>query len=109
MKTSGKHFNENRIDPLEREPLVSIVMPFFNAERFMDEAVASVFSQTHHRWELLLINDGSTDASPEIARRYAAEHPSKVQYLEHPGHEHHGTATTRNLGLAHAKGAYFAF
>src|SRR3954451_4512364 len=109
MKTSDNHRDATAADCSEREPLVSIIMPFFNAARFIEEAIASVFGQTYGRWELLLINDGSTDASPDIARRCAAEYPSKVQYLEHPGQAHRGTATTRNLGVVHAKGTYLAF
>ena len=66
--------------------MVSVVTIFLNAERFLDEAVASVFAQTLTDWELLLVDDGSTDGSSEIARRYAHSHPTKVRYLEHEGH-----------------------
>src|SRR5438128_2284668 len=91
------------------DPLVSTVMIFLNAERFMQEALDSVFAQTWERWELLLVDDGSTDDSREIAKRSAAEHPAKVRYLEHPGHENRGMSASRNLGIRHARGAFVAF
>jgi glycosyltransferase involved in cell wall biosynthesis len=88
---------------------VSVIMIFFNAERFIDEAIASVFAQTYPHWELLLIDDGSQDGSTAIARRYAASHPGRVRYLEHPGHVNLGRSAARNLGLAAARGDYLAF
>ena len=96
-------------DQSGREQLVSVIVPFFNAERFIDDAIASVFSQTYRNWELLLINDGSTDSSPAIARRCAEAHPSSVTYLEHPGRENRGNSASRNVGIARAKGSYLAF
>lgn len=93
----------------EGGPRVSVVMIFRDAERFMDEAVRSVLAQTFTDWELLLVDDGSSDGSPELARRYASAQPGRIRYLEHPGHAHRGTGPSRNLGLASAAGAYAAF
>ena len=90
-------------------PLVSAITIFLNEEVFLEEAIQSVLAQSYGRWELLLVDDGSTDASPEIARRYAAAYPDQVRYLEHPGHQNRGMSATRNLGLRHARGAYVAF
>lgn len=90
-------------------PVVSVVMSFLNAERFMEEAIESVFAQTYPHWELLLVDDGSTDGSSAMARSYAARHPGKVSYLEHPGHRNRGTSASRNLGIANAGGNYVAF
>jgi glycosyltransferase involved in cell wall biosynthesis len=84
-------------------------MPFLNAEKFMQEAVRSVFAQGYDNWELLLVDDGSTDSSSELAQGYAAQNPRRVRYLEHPGHQNHGISESRNLGLGQAKGKYIAF
>jgi SAM-dependent methyltransferase len=91
------------------EPLVSVIVIFLDEERFLEEAVESVLAQTYPHWELLLCDDGSTDRSSEIARRYALEHPDRIRYLEHSGHENRGMSATRNLGLAHARGSMVAF
>jgi glycosyltransferase involved in cell wall biosynthesis/SAM-dependent methyltransferase len=90
-------------------PLVSVITIFHNEERFLAEAVESVLAQTYGTWELLLCDDGSSDRSPEIARRYAAEHPDRIRYLHHPGRANRGMSATRNLGLAHASGEYVSF
>lgn len=84
-------------------------MIFLNAERFIDEAIASVLAQSYQRWELLLVDDGSTDRSSEIAQRHAARRPGEIHYLEHCGHSNRGTGPSRNLGIARASGDYIAF
>ena len=90
-------------------PLVSAIIIFWNAERFIEEAIGSVFGQTYDRWELILVDDGSTDASSEIARRYAERHPERVRYVEHEGHQNHGMSASRNLGIRQSRGKYIAF
>jgi len=90
-------------------PLVSVIIIFFNAERFLDEAIESVFGQTYDAWELLLVDDGSTDGSTAIAQRYTDQHPGKVRYLEHTDHQNRGMSASRNLGIGNAQGAYIAF
>ncbi|MDE3188111.1 MAG: glycosyltransferase [Acidobacteriota bacterium] len=62
----------------EIEGLVSISIPFYNSERFLAEAIDSVLAQTYAHWELLLVDDGATDGSTEIARRYAAESNGQI-------------------------------
>jgi len=89
--------------------LVSCIIIFFNAEKFFEEAIESVFAQTYDNWELLLVDDGSTDSSTTIARTYAEQYPEKVKYLEHEGHQNLGMSATRNLGIRNAKGEYIAF
>ena len=91
------------------KPLVTAITIFLNAERFFEEAIQSVFDQTYDRWELLLVDDGSTDESTRIARWYADSFPDKVRLLEHAGHENRGMSASRNLGLEHARGEYVAF
>jgi glycosyltransferase involved in cell wall biosynthesis len=89
-------------------PLVSVVAIFLNAERFLDEAIQSVMAQTYPHWELLLVDDGSSDGSSGIARGHAEREPQRVHYLEHPGHRNQGMSASRNLGLHHARGEYLA-
>jgi glycosyltransferase involved in cell wall biosynthesis len=90
-------------------PLISVIMIFFNAEKFIREAAESVFKQSYEEWELLLVDDGSEDGSREIALEYARRQPQKVRYLAHPGGENRGMSASRNLGVAQARGEYVAF
>lgn len=90
-------------------PLVSTIIIFLNAQRFLEEAIESVFAQTYANWELLLVDDGSTDDGTLIARRWAEQYPDKVFYLEHAGHQNRGMSATRNLGIRTAKGEFIAF
>ncbi|MCW3050018.1 MAG: polysaccharide deacetylase [Solirubrobacterales bacterium] len=89
--------------------LVSVVMCFLDAEHFIEEAIESVFAQTHGRWELVLVDDGSRDRSTEIARRYARNRPDLVRYVEHPGHRNRGKSASRNAGIAAGAGTYVGF
>jgi glycosyltransferase involved in cell wall biosynthesis len=91
------------------KPQVSVIVIFLNEEQFLEEAIASVFAQSYARWELLLVDDGSTDGSTAIARQYAQQYPEKVRYLEHEGHLNRGMSASRNLGARHAAGKYIAF
>ena len=88
---------------------VSIVTPFLNAARFIQEAIESVLAQEYDRWELLLIDDGSTDASTEIALGFARAHPARIRYLTHDRRENRGASASRNLGARHAHGEFLAF
>jgi glycosyltransferase involved in cell wall biosynthesis len=88
---------------------VSIVTPFLNAVRFIEESIESVLAQTYDGWELLLVDDGSTDGSSAIAMRYAAAHPGKIHYLSHPHRGTKGASASRNQGIRHARGEYLAF
>ncbi len=95
---------------MNNKPLVSCIVIFFNAgENFFIEAIESVFAQTYSHWELLLADDGSTDATTKIALQYAQQYPEKVRYLEHEEHQNRGMSATRNLGISNAKGEYIAF
>ncbi|HEU0054874.1 MAG TPA: glycosyltransferase family 2 protein, partial [Longimicrobium sp.] len=85
-----------------------MVVAFLNAERFLDEAIRGVIGQTRQDWELLLVDDGSSDASAGIARGYAERDRERVRYLEHPGHRNLGPSAARELGLRTARGEYIA-
>ena len=89
-------------------PLVSVIMPFLNAAPFLEEAIESVRAQTYANWELLLCDDGSTDGSSEIARRYASLDPSRIRHLTHDDGATHGASAARNLGLRRVRGELVA-
>lgn len=74
----------------------------------MAESIESVVAQTYDNWELILVDDGSTDGSTRMAKDYAARFPGKIVYLEHPGHANLGKSATRNLGVLHARGEFIA-
>ncbi len=94
---------------MSSEPLVSVIIIFLNEEAYIQEAIESVFAQTYDHWELLLVDDGSSDRSSDIARRYAGQHGDRVRYLEHAGHENRGMSASRNLGVRNAKGMYISY
>ncbi len=95
--------------PMVRASLVSAIVIFFNAERFLRDAVESVFAQTYDDWELLLVDDGSTDESAAIARSYVEQQPGRVHYLQHERRVNRGRSASRNLGIRYARGQYIAF
>jgi glycosyltransferase involved in cell wall biosynthesis len=91
------------------EPLVSVVLCFFNETLFLEEAIQSVLLQSYRNWELLLVDDGSTDESTDIAQRYAAKYPDRIFYVEHPYHQNKGLSASRNAGIKKTRGSYVAF
>jgi glycosyltransferase involved in cell wall biosynthesis len=89
--------------------LVSIIVIFFNARQFIEQAIESIFAQTYDRWELLLVDDGATDGSTEVALVCARDFPNKVRYLTHESRSNRGMSASRNLGVRHARGDLLAF
>lgn len=87
-------------------PLVSIVMPVFNAERFLRDAVLSVTRQDYEHWELIMVDDCSTDRSGEIASALSAE-DERILYLCNRANS--GAGVSRNRAIEAAKGDYVAF
>ncbi len=96
---------------LVREPRcrVTVIIIFHNEGRFLQEAIGSVLRQTYCDWELLLVDDGSTDGSTDLARRYAAQRLAPIRYVQHPYHANRGMSVSRNLGLTHARGEFVLF
>jgi glycosyltransferase involved in cell wall biosynthesis len=93
----------------QTRPLVSIIIPFWNTENYLQDAIDSVKGQTYSHWELLLVDDGSTDSSSEIARLCARQNPQDVRVLQHELHQNQGVSASRNLGLSQAVGDYICF
>lgn len=89
-------------------PLVSVIVPFFNSAQYLSECIDSVLAQRYENWELILIDDGSTDTSASIAESYLKKFPVKIKCVRHPGNVNKGLCASRNLGVAHAKGEFIA-
>ena len=87
-------------------PLVSVVMPAHNAAATINESIDSVLAQTSHDWELLIINDASTDNTEEIAKAYAAK-DARVRVFTNETNQ--GVAATRNVGINQSNGEILAF
>lgn len=83
-------------------PLVSVVIPVFNGERFLRDAVQSVLAQKYSSLEIIIVDDGSTDDTATVARSF----PETVHYLHQPNQ---GPAAARNRGIEHAQGGLIAF
>ncbi len=90
-------------------PTVSAIVIFLDARPFMAEAIESVLGQSFGSWELVLVDDGSSDGSREVADDYARRHPHRVRVVEHEGRVNRGMSASRNLGLEAATGEYVGF
>ncbi|WP_227937213.1 glycosyltransferase family 2 protein [Alkalihalobacillus deserti] len=90
----------------QNQPLVTVVTAAFNCEKFIGETIQSVQNQTYENWEMILVDDYSTDGTLDVLQRYAAEDDRiKVMVLE----ENSGAAVARNKALNSAKSKYVAF
>ena len=85
--------------------MISIITPIYQAEKYLENLINSIINQTYHDWELLLIDDGSTDGSAEICNRYA--HKDKRIRVFHKANG--GVSSARNQAMDMAKGDYLAF
>jgi glycosyltransferase involved in cell wall biosynthesis len=86
-------------------PRVSVVIPCYNGERFVSEAIESVLRQTWGDFELIVVDDGSADASVDIIKRYLVD--NRVRLIQHDSN--HGIAAARNTGIRNATGKYIGF
>lgn len=91
-------------------PLISIIIPVYNASKFLDQTITSCLKQDYPHLEVILINDGSTDDSKIICEKYqkasAAMSSVSILFFNRP---HQGVSATRNFGLDHFSGEYFCF
>lgn len=85
--------------------LISIIVPIYNAEKYLDKCLQSIINQTLGNIEILLINDGSTDSSLEICKKYS-ERDSRIKIINK---KNEGVSVARNLGIEKATGEYIAF
>jgi teichuronic acid biosynthesis glycosyltransferase TuaG len=88
------------------QPLVSVITPSYNSERFIEETIRSVQAQTYTNWEMIIVDDCSKDRTREIVKQYAEQDP-RIRLIELT--ENSGAAVARNTALKAAKGKYAAF
>lgn len=88
---------------LHPEPLVSVIMPVYNAEKYLSKSINSIIGQTYEAWELIIIDDGSKDHSSEIIRSY---NDSRIRVYTHKKNK--GVSPARNHAIRLAKGKYLA-
>lgn len=86
-------------------PKLSIIMPAYNVRNFIGEAIESIMAQTLDDWELIIVNDGSTDSTPDVAGKFA-QVDSRIKFFDLP---HRGVSEARNFGMKHTTGGYIHF
>ena len=89
------------------KPLVSIIMPVYNTGKYLDKSIGSVIQQIYENWELIVVDDGSTDNSISIIQSYAQKDQRIQLYINESGQ--HGPGIARNIGLDHLRGKYTYF
>lgn len=87
------------------EKMISVIMPAYNSERYVSEAIQSVFNQSDTNWELIIVDDGSSDRTPEIIDEYAAR-DCRIKVFHR---KNSGASAARNFALDHACGQYVTF
>ena len=85
--------------------MVSIVIPVYNAEKYLDKCIKSILDQTYSELDIILVNDGSTDTSPDICRKYQMM-DSRINVVSQ---DNKGVSCARKTGLLHAKGQLVGF
>ncbi|MGI6469954.1 MAG: glycosyltransferase family 2 protein, partial [Paludibacteraceae bacterium] len=88
---------------MENNPLISVIMPLYNAALYVEEAIQSVVNQTYTDWELIIVDDGSTDDSLAVVKRYESD---KIRVYTQPNS---GACVARNKALSLAQGAFVKF
>ena len=90
---------------MNQSPLVSVVIPVYNAELYLTNCVSSVLQQSYQNIEVLLIDDGSSDASPDICDEVSQHDPRVIVFHTKNG----GVSSARNIGISHSNGEYLLF
>ena len=96
---------QNDNDCIKNNPAISIIIPVYNVEKYLTDCLDSVINQTFKNYEIICINDGSTDNSGEILKKYQNQYP-QIKIIEQ---KNQGLAAARNQGLNNTKGNYFFF
>jgi len=89
-----------------KSPKVSVVIPTYNREKILHKTIESVLQQTYQDFELIIVDDGSTDNTKMLVLEYVEQYKDQVHYVYQ---EHKNAACARNIGIKHARGEYIAF
>lgn len=100
ISEDGKMFKPN-----EEDSLISIVIPIYNAEKYLEECLNSIKNQTYQNFEVIMVNDGSKDNSETICKRFS-EDDTRFRYFKK---ENGGVSSARNIGLDNVEGDYITF
>ncbi len=87
---------------------ISVIIPFFNRKNLLEQAIISVLKQSYNNWQLLLVDDGSTDGASKLAKYYASS-DRRIIYFKRPSDLPKGAPTCRNIGIEKAQGKYLMF
>jgi len=87
---------------------VSVVIPAFNGAELIGETIEAVLAQTHSEWELVVVDDGSTDDTESVVQSFVKRSPEKIRLLSHPGKKNRGIFPSRLLGMQQARGDVLA-
>ena len=84
---------------------ISVVVPVYNCEKYIERAIESVIKQTYDNWELIIVNDGSKDSSLQIAQKFAGK-DARIKVIDR---ENRGVSVARNIGIDEASGDLLMF
>ena len=87
--------------------LISVIVPIYNVEAYLSRCIDSLLAQTYQNYEIIMVDDCSTDNSREIAQRYMSQYPGKCVLI--PREANGGSAAARNTGIVHSKGNWITF
>ena len=90
---------------MSKYPLISIITPLFNTEKYISKTIESVINQTYQNWELIIIDDKSADKSKDIVRNFLDD--KRIKLISSVKNK--GPAKTRNRGLSIARGRFVSF
>ncbi len=91
---------------MEQTKLVSVIVPLYNAEKYIEETMESILNQTYKNIEIVIVDDGSKDQSSSIVKNLKKKYPEQIQYILQ---ENQGVSVARNTGIENANGEYISF
>ncbi|CAM4077057.1 MULTISPECIES: glycosyltransferase family 2 protein [Bacillus] len=91
---------------MEQTQLVSVIVPLYNAEKYIEETMESILNQTYKNIEIVIVDDGSKDQSSSIVKNFKKKYPEQIQYILQ---ENQGVSVARNTGIENANGEYISF